>query len=231
MDLTDWSAGSVMAAAAALFAVGFVLRKVGITVARKEQRKNLALSAATEQIRGELVRFQAENAYLPAVPVNLWSEYDGWFEEALKRVRLRSVRKTRAEQLALAQQAEELGRIYHSIVQNQQNVQETVLAGTKRRGELQHDIELQPLEKKKRRLQLQYDIEALKVKLRDVNKPGTLTKPSDRIEAIRISVKAKLARGTAIGLVKEEMIRENPEMEEQIVEMCRKMLEDEQESW
>ena len=93
------------------------------------------------------MRFQTENSYLPTVPVNLQADYDGWFEEALKRIRLRSVHRTREEQLKLARQADELGRIYHSIVETEQNVQETILAGAKRRGELVDDIKLRPLEK------------------------------------------------------------------------------------
>ncbi len=227
-DVAGWSTGDILAASVALFVAGFAARKVGTTMARKERQKRGMLTAATEQIRQEIVRFQTENSYLPAVPVNLQADYDGWFEEALKRIQLRSVHRTREEQLKLARQADELGRIYHSIVETQQNVQETILAGAKRQGELRDDIDLRPLEKKKRQLQLQYDIADLKTKLHAIKNPAPPPPLQDAADPIqrevdRIAKKIKTERGLL--MARDEMTAQNPQQAAQIERAFRRRIE------
>jgi hypothetical protein len=227
-NLADWSAGDVVAASALLFAAGFALRRVGVHVARKEQQKVGVLAAATEQIRADIVRFQAENSYLPAVPVNLGTDYEGWFEEALKRIQLRSVHRTREEQLKLARQADELGRIYHSIVQTQQNIEETVLAGSKRHGELRDDIDLQPLEKKKRQRQLQYDIAELETKLRAIKSPSPPAgsrEPADPIQREVDRIASRIRTEHGLMEASDKMAGENPNQADQIKRAFRKRIE------
>jgi hypothetical protein len=125
-----------MAIAACLFVFGIILWVIG-DKKRKRFRGELVLGeeaivAKSEEDKGALhitdplVLLQQENPDLPAVPSStaVYEVWEVWFQEAMRRVALRSTRRTREETLRLNDQLLRYQLQCLTYLQNKANIRE-----------------------------------------------------------------------------------------------------------
>ncbi|WP_331959577.1 hypothetical protein [Candidatus Binatus sp.] len=101
----------------------------------------------------------AEVLGIGGVPAQL-EDYDGWFQEARKRVQMRSLRRTRKEALALLEQATAAHRELLALRRTQAEL-----------GRLDKENLVKDLELEKQQHGLILDIEKHKKALRELNEP------------------------------------------------------------
>lgn len=184
-------------------------------------------------IRAEIVRFQGENSYLPAISADFGSDYQGWFAEAFKRLRVRSLRATEDERIKLYRKREELLRLHDSIIQTLDTIavrplqrEKTELLLKYEMDQVRQDIDLQPLAKEKRELEFKVEIAQLKGKLKATENPLPSPPPPDPHGEEKKRRDAIYREEKVYQEEMEEEIRKHPDHEKQLRWTYRKRIEE-----